>query len=197
MRDEVEALARPLEIGPGVLVTELGPGVLERPLVHLGQVLLAELDHLAVDVDHDGVAHRGVAEHLAERGALAAADHQPGPRGRLGGQHARVDEGLVIDELIALARLDAAVEDQHLAVRPGLHDLDVLELRLRLDDGALDGVHVAFDRGRRLEEPLVGLRRDQLTATGLLLTIGVVALRNMPRCSSTTEARSAPNCSTR
>src|SRR4029453_17134587 len=58
--DEVEALARLLEISPGILVTELGPGVLERPLVHLGQVLLAEVDHLAVDVDHDGVGHRGV-----------------------------------------------------------------------------------------------------------------------------------------
>src|SRR4029453_18938957 len=108
-----------------------------------------------------------------------------------------MQEGLVVDELHPLARLDAAVEDQHLAVCRGLHDLDVLELRLRLDDGALDGVHVAFDRGRRLEEPLVRLRRDQLTATGLLFTIGVGALRNMPRCNRTTEARSAPNCSTR
>src|SRR6266850_2438536 len=70
--DEVEALARLLQIGPRVLVTQLGPGVLERPLVHLGQVLLAEVDDLAIDVDHDGVGHRGVAKHLAKRGALAA-----------------------------------------------------------------------------------------------------------------------------
>src|SRR5436309_1979671 len=115
----------------------------------------------------------------------------------LGGQHAGVDQRLVIDEVFRLARLDAAVEDQHLAVGRRLDDLHVLELRLRLDDGPLDGVHVALDVRRGLEEPLVGLGGDQLTATEALLTIGTPGLRNIPRWSSTTEARSAPNCSTR
>ena len=175
----------------------LRPRVLEGALVHLRQVLLAELDHLAVDVDHDGAPDAGIPEDLPEGGPLTAADDQAGLRAALGGQHAGVDERLVVDEVFRLARLDAAVQDQHLAVGRRLHDLHVLELRLGFDDGAADGVHVAFDGRGRLEEPLVGLRRDQLIATGLLLTIGTAELMNMPRWSSTTDARSAPNCSTR
>src|ERR687891_685685 len=108
-----------------------------------------------------------------------------------------MDQCLVIDEILGLAGLDPAVEDQNLAVGRCLHDLDVLELGLGLGDGPPDGVHVALDGRGRLEEPLIGLRRDQLTGTGVLLTTGTVALMNIPRCISTTEARSAPNCSTR
>jgi hypothetical protein len=37
---------------------------------------------------------------------------------------------------------------------------------------------------------------NQLTLTGLLLTTGTAELRNMPRCISTIEVRSAANCST-
>ena len=108
-----------------------------------------------------------------------------------------MDQGLVVDELVSLAGLDPAVEDQGLAVGGGLHDLDLLELGLSLHDRPHDGVHVALDRGRRLEEPLVGLWIDQRTATAALLATGALALRNMPRCISTTEVRSAPNCSMR
>ena len=102
----------------------------------------------------------------------------------------------MVDEILGLAGLDAPVEHQELAVGRRLHDLGMLELRLQLGDRPLDGVHVALDRSRGLEEPLVGLRADQLTAT-VLLTIGTAELRNIPRCTSTTEVRSAPNCSTR
>src|SRR6185295_12088597 len=196
-RDEVEALRGTLEIAAGVLVPGLRARVLEGALVHLRQVLLAEVHHLAIDVHHDGAVDGRISEDLAEGRSLAAADDQPGLRRPLGGEHARVDEGLVIDEVLGLAGLDAAVEDQHLAVGRRLHDLHVLELGLRLDDGALDGVHMALDVRRGLEEPLVGLGSDQLSATEALFTIGTPGLRNIPRWSSTTEARSAPNCSTR
>ena len=103
----------------------------------------------------------------------------------------------MVDELVMLAGLDTAVQDQALAVRRRLHDLDLLELGLSLDEGPHDGVHVPFDGRRGLEEPLVRLRIDQLTATGALLATGAAAFTNTPRCISTTEARSAPNCSTR
>jgi hypothetical protein len=45
-------------------VPELGAGVVERALMHLGQVRLAELDDLAVDVDHDGAGDGGIPENL-------------------------------------------------------------------------------------------------------------------------------------
>jgi len=166
-------------------------------LVHFGQVRLAELDHLAVDVDHDGPGDGGVAENLPERGAFAAPDHQGATGRRLGGQQARVDQRLVIDELIALAGLDAAVEHQGLPVGRRLEDLDVLKLRLSFHDRLRDGMHMPLEGGRGLDEPLVGLRVDQLTGTGALLTTGTAELRNIPRCISTIEVRSAANCSTR
>src|SRR5439155_25349098 len=52
--NEIEALLALLEITARVLVPHLGARVVERPLMHLRQVRLAELDHLAVDVHHDG-----------------------------------------------------------------------------------------------------------------------------------------------
>src|SRR5437667_40286 len=116
---------------------------------------------------------------------------------RLRRQHPRVNQGLVVDELVTLAGLDPTVEHQRLAVGSRLEDLDVLELGLGLHDGPGDSVHMPFERGRGLEEPLIGLRIDQLTETGFLLLIGTAELRNMPRCISTIEVRSAANCSTR
>ena len=114
--DEVEALLALLEIAARVLVPQLGPGVVERALMHLRQVRLAELDDLAVDVHHDGAVDGGIPEDLPQGGALAAADHEGASRRPVGGEQARVDQGLVIDELIALARLDPPVEHQGLAV---------------------------------------------------------------------------------
>src|SRR5689334_10626352 len=179
-RDEVEPLGRALQVRPGILVADVGTGVLEHALVHLRQVLLAELDHFAVDVDHDAAADARIPQDLAQGRAFTTTDDQTGLRRAIAREHARVHERLVVDEVLRLARLDPPVEDQELAVRRRLHDLGVLELGLQLGDGPLDGVHVALDRRRGLEEPFVGLRTDQLTATALL-TIGTAELRNMPR----------------
>jgi hypothetical protein len=195
--DEVEALLALLQIAARVLVPYLGPGVVERALMHLRQVRLAELDHLAVDVDHDGPGDGRVPENLPEGGALAPADHQGTLGCRVGGEQARVDQGLVVNELIALAGLDPPVEHQGLAVGRRLQDLDVLELGLRLHDRLRDGMHMPLEGGRGLDEPLAGLRADQLTGTALLLTTGTAELRNIPRCISTIDVRSAANCSTR
>ena len=92
---------------------------------------------------------------------------------------------------------DAPVEDEDFAIGGGLENLDVLEFGLGLDDRPGDGMHVPLERRRGFDEPLRGLRMDQLTLTALLLTIGTAELRNIPRCISTIEVRSAANCSTR
>src|SRR5439155_26187677 len=149
------------------------------------------------DVHHDGTGDGRVAENLPEGGAFAPADHQGALGSSLGGQKAWVHQCLVVDEFVTLARLDAAVEDKDLGIGDRLQYFDVLELGLGLHDSLGDGMHMPFERGRGLEEPLIGLRIDQLTGTGLLLTIGTAELRNMPRCISTIEVRSAANCSTR
>jgi hypothetical protein len=195
--DEVEALVVLLQIGARVLGPYFGPRVLERAPMHLGQMLLAEVDDFPVDIDHHRPAHARIPEHLAQGGPFTAPDHQPRFGPILRGEEARVDEALVVDEVLRLGRLDPAVEDQELAVGESVHDLGMLVLGLRLHDGPADGMRVAFDARGRLEEPLVVLLVDQLTATEALLTIGTDALRNMPRWTSTTEVRSAANCSTR
>src|SRR5207249_1467696 len=167
------------------------------PAVHLGEVLPAELHNIAVDIDHHRPREGTVLQGLPEGRSLPAPDHQ-GALGRpVGGEHPRVDQGLVVDELVSLAGLDPSVEHQELAVRGRLHDLDVLELGLRLHDRPLDGVHVPFDGRRGLEEPLVRLRVGQLTPTVTLLTMGTREFRNIPRCISTIDVRSAANCSTK
>jgi hypothetical protein len=128
--------------------------------VHLRQVLLALLDHLAVDVHHQAVGDRLVAEDLPHGGAFTPADDHGLLRPRMG-QEPRVHQGLVVDELVGLARLDPPVQHETLAVRVGVHDLHQLELGLAGDDGPGDGMHVPLDRSRGLEEPLVLGRRHR------------------------------------
>src|SRR5262249_30689843 len=112
-------------------------------------------------------------------------------------EEARLDQQLVVDELVSLTRLDAPVQDETLPVREGLHDLHELVLRLPRDDSAADGVHMAFDGSGRFEEPLVVLLSGHpRTGTGFW-KVGFGVWRNTPRWSSTTEVRAAPSCSTR
>ena len=194
--DQVKAIGGLLEVGARILVQEPGPRVVERALVHLGQVLLALVDHLAVDVDHQALGDAAVAEDLADGRALAAPDDH-GALGTRMGEQARLDEQLMVDELVRLTRLDAAVEHQAFAVGERLHDLHELELGLPGRDRPGDGVHVPLDRRRGLEEPLVvrGCGHPS-TATGLCRRESDAWSRT-PRWSSTTEARAAPSCSTR
>src|SRR5947207_2177915 len=141
-------------------------------------------------------------QNFPNGGALAPADGH-GPH-RLGvGEESGLDEDLVIDALVVLAGLDAAVQDQDLAVRVGLEDLHELELGLARGDGAGDGVHVAFDGSGGLEEPLV-LRRTRHLAADDRLADGVGRLvghgdgaEEDAALSSTTEARAAPSSATR
>ena len=108
---------------------DLGARIVEGALVHLGQVLAAEVDQLAVDVHHHRALDTRVAQHLAQRGALAAAGDQDALRRRVGDQRG-VDQRLVVDVLVGDGRLRRAVQEQRPPERPRLDDLDVLERRL-------------------------------------------------------------------
>src|SRR5437867_7682722 len=164
--DQIEALVRPLEVRPGVLVPQFGARIVEGAPVHLGQVLAAERHHLVIDVDHDGPGDGGAFEDFAKRRPFAAADHERPVRLALEGQKARMDQRLVVDELVGLARLDPPVEHETLAVRGRIQDLDLLELGLGGHDRADDGVHVPLDRRRGFEEPLVVPRVDHPLTPG-------------------------------
>src|SRR5438105_13864815 len=135
----------------------------------LGQVPAAELDELAVDVHHDGPLDGRVGKNFPEGRAFAAADHKC-CAGRIGGrEHPGMDEGVVIDELVALARLHAAVEDEELAEADRLEDVGLLERGPGGGDGADHRMEVPVTRCRGLDEPRYGTGGTpprQPTATG-------------------------------
>src|SRR2546428_4722841 len=111
------------------------------------------LDDLAVDAPHQRPLDRAVPEDLAGRAPLPPADdHHPLRVGMH--QHGRVDEHLVIDELVRLSGLDLAVEDQRPAVVPQLDDLDVLERSLLGKEDGLYFVDTPLARPQPLMKPL-------------------------------------------
>ena len=87
-----------------------------------------------------------VLEDLAQGPAVAAADDQDVLRTRVGRQ-GRMDEHLVIVELVPLGRLDEAVEKKDAPVVLIADDLDPLELRPPLVEDLLHGKKNAGRRG--------------------------------------------------
>jgi len=120
--NDVEALVGSLQPTPGVLESKLDPRVVEAGAMELGEMPATGLDHLGVDVHHQGPPDRGVPENLAERGAFTPADHHHALRGRVG-QHRGVDQPLVVNELVPDRGLDPAVQGQGHAVAQGFKDL--------------------------------------------------------------------------
>ena len=108
------------------------------------EVLLAQVDDLAVDVHHDDSLHGVVGQHLAYGRALAAPgdEHLPGLRVR---HHARLYERLVVDELVQRGRLGLAVKHEGAS-----------EQRRVLDDHRLVGCPALVD------DPLDALALHQL-----------------------------------
>ena len=70
--------------------------------------------------------------------------------------HGRMDQGLVVDEVVGDARLDAPVEHQALAVARRLQDLHMLELGPEGEEGTDYCVGVPLDGSGGLKKPFVG-----------------------------------------
>ena len=104
-------------------------------------------------------ATAGIAQHLAQRRALTAAEDQHLGRGRRR-RHRRVHQRLVVDLLVGLRALRVAVEHQHLAEHRRAQHRDRLERRAPRVVGLLDRVRVELGRRELLDVPLVvlGLR---------------------------------------
>ena len=162
----VEAVRAALHEPAGIVVVQLQPRVIKRPLVVRRQVLAAQLDHLPVQVHHGHALHRIVAKHLAGRGALAAAGdaHSLGPRMV---DHRRVDQSLVVHELVRLGRLRLAIQDQATTKAARLEHLHPL----------VTAPPVVDDPRYPRAEPQVG--RDSLVVP--VASIGFVAIRQHVR----------------
>mmetsp|Transcript_14064 Transcript_14064/g.40489 ORF Transcript_14064/g.40489 Transcript_14064/m.40489 type:complete len:217 (-) Transcript_14064:30-680(-) len=147
-------------IGPGGLLQDLLRIVddqlqarVREGLLILNQVLLAEVHDVPVDVHHDALLHRLVAEHLAGGRTLAAAADVDGLRVRVQ-EHGGVHQGLVVDEFVDLCRLQQAVDHEALAEGLELHDVDRLPLRGRRSQNLADLVHAAEAILELLLDPL-------------------------------------------
>jgi len=113
--------------------------------VHGAEVLLGDADDFGVYLHHGDLLDRGVLEHFFGRSAVAATDdeHALGS-GVRGGR--RVDEVLVIDELITFGCHVEAVQPEQLAVVRRVVDRELLVLGLPLADLAR-GLDVEPGRG--------------------------------------------------
>src|SRR5262249_9065443 len=112
--------------------------------------------HAAVDIHHDRPSDRPIAEDLAERCPLPAPDDQRALRVGME-DHGRVDQGLMVDEVVRYARLDAAIQDEAFPITGRLEDLHLLELGAEGKDGPDDRVSVPLYRGGSLKKPFVGV----------------------------------------
>mmetsp|Transcript_49458 Transcript_49458/g.163849 ORF Transcript_49458/g.163849 Transcript_49458/m.163849 type:complete len:345 (+) Transcript_49458:29-1063(+) len=124
--DDVEPVLLLLQHRLCVVDDELQPRV-GKGCGILGEVVLAKGHHVRVNVDHHAALDRLVPQHLARGRALAAAADVDAPRVRVGKQRG-VDQRLVVDKLVALRRLDEAVDHQRAAKRLQVDKVDGLEL---------------------------------------------------------------------
>src|SRR5439155_10705008 len=119
--------------GAGVGVDDAKTRVVEGAPVNLRQVGSAGGDGLGVDVDHHDLLDGSVAQRFPGGGAFAAAGDEDAARGRMGDE-GRVDQRLVVDELVGLAGLDLLVQEEAASVGDGVDDLQRLEAGLKLHD---------------------------------------------------------------
>ena len=125
---DVEAAGGLLQVGVGVGMDEFEAGVVEGPPVEVGQVLPAQLDHLAVEVHHHRAPDRVVRQRLSGRRALAAAGDEHVARVGVR-QHGRMRQRLVVDELVHRRGLCLVVQNEAAAETSRVLNRDVLVCR--------------------------------------------------------------------
>ena len=125
---DVEALAGVAQPAKRVLVDDLHARILQRAAVERAHPLVVarELGHARVELDVDDAPHAVVAQQLADRQPVAAAEHEHAPV-RAG--HRGVHERLVVAVLVARGELQVAVEKQPQVVGLALRQHDLLVLR--------------------------------------------------------------------
>ena len=115
-----------------ILVEKGSSGVIECAVVPGGEIAAGGFNYVTVDIDHHGLANALVIEDFPEGGAFAAAGDEYTLGARVG-DHGRMDEHLVVYELVRLRGLGLAVEDQDATKSKGVDYLDGLVLALALN----------------------------------------------------------------
>ena len=150
--DYVVSVCGLFEIGNGVGKVELEAWIIERALVMVRKMFPAHLYNVAVNVDHRHSFDGGVREGLPNGRTLATARDEH--RLRLGvGNHARLDQRFVIDELIHCSGLRLAVEDQRPSEGVAVVDFDFLKRGLALEYDPFDSLRLVEVGRYRLRVP--------------------------------------------
>ncbi|MNZ80567.1 hypothetical protein D3C78_992070 [compost metagenome] len=140
--DHVELLLGGGDEAHAVVDHQVQARILEGALGVVGQVLLAHLDHGAVDLDHGDVLDAAVLGHFAQHAAVAAADDQHA-LGQAVGEDRHVGEHLVVDELVGLGGLDHAVQRHHPAHAGVLENHQMLMLGTHFVEHLVDAKALA------------------------------------------------------
>ena len=127
--DNVERGVGVFQVFLCVLVEESSAGIIECAVVPSGEIASGGFDYITVYIDHHGLLNTLVIQDFPEGGAFAAAGDEYTLRGRVG-DHGRMDEHLVVYELVRLRGLGLAVEDQDATKSKGVDYLDGLVLAL-------------------------------------------------------------------
>src|SRR5690606_13993596 len=117
-------------VGDAVVPQQFGARVAVG-FAQFGEILLRHPRDLLVDVALHGFLDAGVAQHLAQGAAVAAADDDHVLRVRMREQR-RVRHHLVVEEVVAGGQHHRAVDQHDVAPVGRLVDLDVLEVGLHL-----------------------------------------------------------------
>src|SRR6202034_3982665 len=114
------------------------------------EILPAQINQLAIKIDHGGRANAFMDQDLAEGRALAASKDQDILR-RWMTQHGWLHEQLMVERLVIFRALDLAVQEKRQAVIVGLGDYDALVARPPGKANGLQAIRVAVKRIARLD----------------------------------------------
>src|SRR3989304_1608975 len=109
--NDIETPCAFLDILTCISDDKLETRIVERATAETRQHLTAHPYYFVVDVDHHYVFDRWMHENVAQGRSFATAGDEHLTRTGMG-QHGRLDQGLVIDKLVPLARLNTSVKHE-------------------------------------------------------------------------------------
>lgn len=116
---------------------EFNTRILESDSRAVWQILLCDVDHLAVDFAHYDVLHFGVLCDFTQNATIATADnenlrvHETKCRYCLGisvGKERQVGDHFLVGELVSLRDLDHSIEHEHSSIALRIEDKNVLSM---------------------------------------------------------------------
>ncbi len=127
--DDIELVWAVAQVAVGVIDHQLDAGVVQAAR-RRWEELAADIDDLAIDLDHGHFLHTAVAQHFARHATIAAAEDEHAFRVRHDAQR-RMHQAFGVERLIEVRERDGTAKRQHFAEGMAIVDRDPLERRRR------------------------------------------------------------------